>query len=178
MIKMIAFDLVGVLVGEKSNVLNEVEDKLERLFGPNINDDDYIVKSQEIIRDYDIHKYTKNIIDKLYRIRDEDLIRHLREKYPNIKIIIATNHLTYVKDFINRNFDVDDIVISAEINKIKPNLDFYQFILDKYNLKSNELLFLDDNIDNVEGAKELGINVIKVDKEMNLLNEIGKVMEV
>ena len=178
MIKMIAFDLVGVLVGEKSNVLNEVEDKLERLFGPNINDDDYIIRVKEMIKDYNIEQFTKNIINKLYRIKEEGLIEKLRNKYPDIKIIIATNHLTYVKDFINRNFDVDDIVISAEINKIKPNLDFYQFILDKYNLKFNELLFLDDNIENVEGAKELGINVIKVDKEMNLLNEIEKVMEV
>ena len=51
MIKVIAFDLVGVLVGEKSNVLNEIEDKLERLFGPNINDEDYITKAKEIIID-------------------------------------------------------------------------------------------------------------------------------
>ena len=178
MIKVIAFDLVGVLVGEKNNVLNEIEDKLERLFGPNINDEDYIIRSKEIITNSNIELFTKNIISKLYRIREENLIENLRGKYPNIKIIIATNHLSYVKDFINENFNVDDVIISAEINKIKPNSDLYQFILDKYNLKPNELLFLDDNIENVEGAKELGINVIKVEKEMNLLNEIEKYMEV
>lgn len=178
MIKVIAFDLVGVLVGEKSNVLNEEEDKLERFFGPNINDEDYIVGAKEIITDSNIEQFTKNIINKLYRIREENLIENLRNKYPNIKIIIATNHLTYIKDFINKNFDVDDVIISAEINKIKPNIDFYQFILDKYNLKPIELLFLDDNIENVEGAKQLGINVIKVEKEINLLKEIEKYMEV
>ena len=178
MIKMIAFDLVGVLVGERSNVLNKIEDKLERLFGPNINDDDYITKAKEIITDSNIELFTKNIINKLYRIREEGLIEILRNKYPDIKIIIATNHLSYVKDFINTNFDVDDVIISAEINKIKPNSDFYQFILDKYNLEPNELLFLDDNIENVDGAKKLGINVIKVEKEMSLLNEIERFMEV
>lgn len=174
MIKVIAFDLVGVLVGEKNNVLNEIEDKLERLFGPNINDEDYIIRAKEIITDSNIELFTKNIINKLYRIREENLIDNLRKKYPNIKIIIATNHLSYVRDFINKNFDVDDVIISAEINKIKPNLDFYQFILDKYNLNSNELLFLDDNIENVESAKKLGINTIKVKKDMTLLNEIEK----
>lgn len=172
MIKVIAFDLVGVLVGERNNVLNEIEDRLERLFGPNINDEDYITKAKEIIRDSNIELITKNIINKLYRIREENLIENLRNKYPNIKIIIATNHLSYVKDFINQNFDVDDVIISAEINKIKPNSDFYQFILDEYKLNPNELLFLDDNIENVEGAKKIGINVIKVEKEMNLLDEI------
>lgn len=178
MIKIIAFDLVGVLIGEKSNVLNENEDKLEILFGPNINDEDYIIKAKEIIGNSNIEQLTKNIINKLYRIREENLINNLRNKYPNIKIIIATNHLSYVKDFINKNFDVDDVIISAEINKIKPNIDFYQFILDKYNLEPSELLFLDDNIENVEGAKELGIDTIKVEKEMKLLDEIEKYMEV
>jgi hypothetical protein len=42
MIKMIAFDLVGVLVSEKDIELTEVENKLERMFGPNINDSDFI----------------------------------------------------------------------------------------------------------------------------------------
>ena len=37
MIKVIAFDLVGVLVKEKNIELSEEESKLERLFGPNLN---------------------------------------------------------------------------------------------------------------------------------------------
>ena len=40
MIKVIAFDLVGVLVNEKDIELSPCESKLERLFGPNINDTD------------------------------------------------------------------------------------------------------------------------------------------
>lgn len=178
MIKVIAFDLVGVLVGEKNNVLNEKEDKLERFFGLNINDDDYIIRAKEIIQNSNIELFTKNIINKLYRIREENLIENLRNKYPDIKIIIATNHLSYVKNFIKANFNVDDVIISAEINKIKPSFDFYQFILEEYNLNPNELLFLDDNIENVDGAKKLGINVIKVEKEMSLLKEIERFMEV
>lgn len=179
MIKVIAFDLVGVLVGEKDGVLLPVEDKLERLFGPNINDEDYINKAKEIVADdCQIEEFTKNIISKLYRIIEENLIQNLKNKYPNIKIVVATNHLSYVRKFINKNFDVDDIIISAEINKIKPNPNFYQYILDKYNIEPSELLFLDDNIDNVEGAKNLGIKTIKVDREMILINEIEKIVRV
>lgn len=177
MIKFIAFDLVGVLVGEKDGLLSPVEAKLERLFGPNINDEDYLNMAEHFVSDScHIDEFTKNIISKLYRIREEKLIQNLRNKYTDIKIIIATNHLSYVKDFINKNFDVDDVIISAEINKIKPNSDFYQYILDKYNLKPTELLFLDDNIDNVEGAKKLGIRTIKVNKEMSLVEEIEKIV--
>ena len=49
MIKVIAFDLVGVLVNEKDIVLSDEEEKLERLFGPNLSDEDYLKKAKEIV---------------------------------------------------------------------------------------------------------------------------------
>lgn len=49
MIKVIAFDFVGVLANEKDIDLLPVEDKLERLFGPNLSDDEYLVKAKNII---------------------------------------------------------------------------------------------------------------------------------
>lgn len=50
MIKVVAFDLVGVLVREKDIKLSEVEEKLERMFGPNLNDSDYLVEARKIIK--------------------------------------------------------------------------------------------------------------------------------
>lgn len=44
-------------------------------------------------------------------------------------------------------------------------MDFYEYILNKHNIRPEELLFLDDNIDNVNTAKKLGINTIKVEKK-------------
>lgn len=67
---------------------------------------------------------------------------------------------------------LDDLIISAEINKIKPNLDFYKYVLDKYKIEANELLFLDDNMENINKAKELGIQTIKVEKNSNLVSEV------
>ena len=40
-----------------------------------------------------------------------------------------------------------------------------------------ELLFVDDNIDNVNGAKQLGINTIKVEKNTELIEEISKFID-
>ena len=37
MIKLIAYDLVGVLVTEKDIELSETESKLEKMFGNNLN---------------------------------------------------------------------------------------------------------------------------------------------
>lgn len=176
MIKVIAFDLVGVLVNERDIVLSNEEEKLERLFGPNLRDDDYLKKANKIVCDEEnIVNITKTLINKLYKVKDRDMFKKIREINSNVKIVIATNHVSFVKEFINSHFDInylDDLIISAEINKIKPNLDFYEFILDKYKINANELLFLDDNIKNINSANVLGIKTIKVEKNNDLVSEI------
>ena len=131
MIKVVAFDLVGVLVNEKDIELSETEEKLERMFGPNLNDADYLIEARKIIeKDSIIMNITETLIEKLYKVKDREIFKKVKEKNENIKVIIATNHLSFVRNFIGESFNVDyldDLIISAEIHKIKPNLDFYEF---------------------------------------------------
>ena len=71
MIKVIAFDLVGVLVSEKDIELSEVEEKLERMFGPNLNDEDYLKQAKKIVeKDLEVINTTKVLINKLYKIKE------------------------------------------------------------------------------------------------------------
>ncbi|MBD8924087.1 hypothetical protein EGR52_11950 [bacterium] len=181
MIKVIAFDFVGVLVNEKNIKLTKDEECLEKIFGPNLNDFDYLENARKIIKkDSMIINFTENIIDKLYKVKDKDVFEKVKKINGNVKVIIATNHVSYIKKFINKYLNInylDDLIISAEINKIKPNLDFYEYILNKYNIDPKELLFLDDNANNVHSAKQLGINTIKVEKNMNLISEIMKFLQ-
>ena len=181
MIKVIAFDMVGVLVKEKDNVLNDIEDKIERKFGNILSDQDFINECKTIIKDEKIIINTaKNICSKLYEVKDYNIFKNIKKVYPNIKICIASNHVSYIKEFINNNMDinnVDNIFISADINKVKPNKDFFLHILDYYNIKLNELLFLDDSDRHIMGASSLGINFIKVNRETNILREIENIIE-
>ena len=132
MIKVVAFDLVGVLVNEKDIELSEIEEKLERMFGPNLNDADYLIEARKIIeKDSIIMNITETLIDKLYKVKDREIFKKVKEKNENVKVIIATNHLSFVRNFIGESFNVDyldDLIISAEIHKIKPNSDFYEYI--------------------------------------------------
>lgn len=176
MIKVVAFDLVGVLVNERDIVLSSEEEKLERLFGPNLSDEDYLKKATEIVcNGKNIVNTTEVLINKLYKVKDKDIFKKIKKINSKVKVVIATNHVSFVKDFINNNFDtnyLDDLIISAEINRIKPNLDFYEFILNKYKINATELLFLDDNIKNINGANVLGIKTIRVEKSINMIDEI------
>ena len=181
MIKVIAFDLVGVLVSESDVVLTKEEGQLERMFGPNINDSDYLIKARKIIsKDSIIMRMTEDIIDKIYNIRDKNLFYNLKNKYKDKKIVIATNHVSFVRNYIGESFGVeylDDVIISAEIHMIKPNKDFYEFILNKFEIKPEELLLLDDNQKNIDSAKNMGIITIKVDEDTDLYDEIIKCIE-
>ena len=180
MIKVIAFDLVGVLVTERDIVLTKEEDKLERMFGSNISDADYLIEARKLIdKDSILIRTTEELIDKLYQVKEENLLKKIKIKYPNVKIIIATNHVSFVRNFIGDAIGLDyldDVLISAEIHKVKPNSDFYNYILDKFELMPEELLFLDDNNENIKGAEKLGISVIKVNKDTDLYSEITKML--
>ena len=89
MIKVIAFDFVGVLANEKDIDLLPVEDKLERLFGPNLSDDEYLAKAKNIIDEdqLSIINTTKNIINKLYKIKNTEIFKKIKQKNNNLKLI-------------------------------------------------------------------------------------------
>lgn len=51
----------------------------------------------------------------------------------------------------------DGIVVSADLHKIKPDREIYEYLLDKYQLTAGECLFIDDRPENVEGARAVGM---------------------
>ena len=178
MIKIIAFDLVGVLVREIDFPLNEIESKIERLFGPNKSDDEFFsLVKQNIIQasDDEIINISNKIITSIYEIKFSlDNLKLLKEKYPDVKLIVATNHLSFIHDYILKTFGsiFDKIYISANMNAIKPDKEFYTKILSDLNISPKEMLFLDDSERNIIGANQCNINTIRVTKESDILNEI------
>jgi len=52
----------------------------------------------------------------------------------------------------------DGIVVSAEVKLLKPDRVIYEYLLNKYGLKADECLFIDDRKENVEAARALGMS--------------------
>ena len=88
--------------------------------------------------------------------------------------MIATNHVSYIKEYIKNNIDIEDIIISADINKIKPNPDFYYEVANILNEEPNNILFVDDNQNNIDGAKEIGMQTIKIDRYDDVFDKISR----
>jgi HAD superfamily hydrolase (TIGR01549 family) len=67
---------------------------------------------------------------------------------------------------------VDHILISSELGVRKPDPLIYRHLRDALGVRYNEILFVDDFIENVEGAKALGIQAIHYQPGMDLVNQI------
>jgi putative hydrolase of the HAD superfamily len=52
------------------------------------------------------------------------------------------------------------IVISGDIQMIKPERQIFEFLLQRYGLVAEQTVFVDDNAPNIEAARELGIHPV------------------
>ena len=68
-------------------------------------------------------------------------------------ISVAYKRFPFFKEF-------DGIVVSGEEKMIKPNPQIYHLLLDRYNLKAENTIFIDDNIHNIKAAEKIGLYAI------------------
>lgn len=68
----------------------------------------------------------------------------------------------------------DGIVVSGIEKQRKPSPDFYQLLLDRYQVKPVEALFIDDNLRNVKAAAAMGIDSIRFTTPDDLDKELKK----
>ena len=183
MIKNVIFDLGNVLIDFKPikyiKSLGYDEEKALEIFNKTIKDSIWADMDRGIYRDKESYvsafktKYPeiKNDIDKflggpwmenvIFPLKDNlKMIDLVKEK--GLKYYILSN---YPKDAFEYTYNMcpfiqnaDGMVISYDVLMIKPNKNIYLKLLDKYGLKANECLFMDDLDINVEGAKSVGIN--------------------
>lgn len=74
--------------------------------------------------------------------------------------------------WIKELFDCfDGLVMSGSIKKVKPNKDVFEYLLKKFDLTAEECLFIDDNENNIEGAKCVGIDGYLFDGDADKLRK-------
>lgn len=96
-----------------------------------------------------------------------DFLTELKKKY-RILLFSNTNaiHLKKFREIIfNQHGDLNLLektfhktYYSHEIGLRKPHSEAFEYILNEQNLSSQEVVFIDDSIQHVEGAKSIGIN--------------------
>lgn len=64
------------------------------------------------------------------------------------------------------------IVVSGTEKLIKPDKEIFEVLLNRYDLKAEECIFIDDNAKNIETAKRLGFETIHIKPETDLGSEL------
>lgn len=72
---------------------------------------------------------------------------------------------------------VDGKVVSGFVQKVKPNLDIYEHLLQQYNLIAQECVFIDDREENVETARTIGMKGIVFTDYHKALSELDSFLE-
>jgi len=102
------------------------------------------------------------------------LIRELSIKY-NVYLLSNTNeiHYKYIEEYSVNKYELLSFksifkyaFLSHEIQLRKPNLSIFKYVLDEAKLLPNETLFIDDTIEHINSAKQLGIRT----QHLNLTN--------
>lgn len=70
----------------------------------------------------------------------------------------------------------DPLVVSCDIGVMKPDPRAYRAVLERLAYPAQETIFIDDRIDNIEGAKALGIQTIHYQVGMDLESVLMKIL--
>lgn len=94
---------------------------------------------------------------------DNDLVRYINKlRKKGIKCYLATNQEKYRISYMLKEMGFsklfDKVYASVHLGHRKPDLEFFAKVMDDLDFKKNEVLFWDDTPENIEAARQFGIN--------------------
>ncbi len=81
-------------------------------------------------------------------VPDYAITNFSHEKFP-----VAQKHFPFLRDFRG-------VIVSGEEKLLKPEAAIYRLLLDRYGLKAEDCVFIDDSAANVAGARAVGMHAL------------------
>ncbi len=109
-----------------------------------------------------------------------ELARKISEKY-NVLILSNTDeiHFPYIwKNFPQLHFFKNNLMLSYELNSVKPEKEIYKNAIEKFNLIPSECVFIDDRPINVSVAEKLGMKGIIHQSFLSTKEKLVKILTV
>lgn len=123
---------------------------------------DNIISRNKMYED-DIVKTFENWYELLVPITiNVNIMKALKEK--GYKIYYLSNFHSAAFEYVTGKYEFfktfDGGVVSFKEKKLKPEKEIYEILVNRYNLKPEESIFIDDVLENVEGASKVGIQTV------------------
>ena len=194
MVKNVVFDLGNVLLDFNSDeiIADYVKDeKLHQQISENIfNSKEWILLDRgEITAKEATNRFIKRMPDKEKLVREimdnwkhyltpiqanVEVLNNIAQKPINLYVLSNFHKEAFEEvyekyDFFNH---FDGMIISYREKTVKPERKIYEKLINRYNLKPDTTLFIDDSERNIEAAKKLGFKTIHFNDNMKLSSSI------
>ena len=201
MIKNIIFDIGGVLVSfEPDRIFREMglpEEEVQILYQHTAKSPYWKELDRGVLPKEEVFQTMVNTMPQAYR-KDAmefftkripeavtsfdysaDWLKGLKERGYNIYLL--TNYPEWLfETHWKKGFTfvpyVDGKVVSGKVKLIKPDHAIYETIIKKYSLNPAESVFIDDVKENVQAAKETGLNAIQFTNINDVKNQLEKLL--
>ncbi|HMJ69809.1 MAG TPA: HAD family phosphatase [Cyclobacteriaceae bacterium] len=106
-----------------------------------------------------------------------DVLSKIRQKKAH-RLYALTNWSAESFPWAQDNFEFlswfEGIVVSGKEKTRKPYADFYHILFSRYNIDPARAVFIDDNINNIHGANEVGLQTIHFTNAAELEKDLAK----
>lgn len=194
-IKNIIFDLGGVIINlEQENTYQSfrslLSDKIESIYPQLIKANffekfeigaisvaQFIAQFQQFNNNISEDSILKAWNSMLLDIPAErlELISRLKKTH-QVFLLSNTNdiHYNYINEYVKNKFQVKDfdeyfhkIYLSHQLKLRKPNPEIFKYVMEDAQLQANETLFIDDSLEHINAAKNLGIQTHHLNLNQN-----------
>lgn len=109
----------------------------------------------------------------------EEIIRSLKEKYPEIKLVLVSNTNETHFNFIEKEYDIitlfDEKILSHEVGCQKPDNEIFSKALAASDTLPRDTFYTDDRADLIEAARVMGLRAFQFISHDKLRSDLARV---
>ncbi len=196
-VKAIIFDYGGVISKDQdSNTVDEIAELLDletnifknsyRYFRPDYDSNKIsatqywikiLVRNKKTISEDIINQLITLDVKSWAQINRDTLDYIYKLNKCNVKIAIISNMTLETLEYVNKHFKwlkmFESLIFSCDLKVSKPQSEIYNKCLVALNLSPHKCLFVDDSLENIRGAKKIGLNTLLFNGTKQFIDELN-----
>ena len=113
----------------------------------------------DFVSNFDKYTFFKDVFDVIPRLSRSYKLCVVSDAWPSLRGV-------FKKVGVDKYFD--SLIISSELGITEPNLQMYKSAIKELDLNEEEVIYIDDNPKNCDGASEMGIKAIILNRDLIL----------
>lgn len=112
---------------------------------------------------------------------DTRLVEYIRSLRPRYQTALLSNAWASMRDYLTNQWRIvdafDHVFISAERGLSKPDREIYQLVIEEMGIAPEEGVFVDDFVENIEGARAAGLHGVHFQNSAQAIAEVEQLLK-